>query len=746
MHLPELISDLGFILITAAAVTLVFRYLKQPVVLGYLVAGFLVGPHVPFIPTITEVESIRIWAEIGVIFLLFGLGLEFSFKKLAQVGKTATITAATEVIFMLGLGYLAGQVFGWPKMDSLFLGGILAISSTTIIVRAFEELGLKSRRFVQIVFGVLIVEDLFAILLLVLLSTVAVTQTLSGSELLISTFRLGFFLILWFLVGIYVLPGLMKKVRGHLNDETTLTIALGLCLTMVMLATHLGFSPALGAFVMGSLLAETQEGKRIEHLIVPVRDLFAAVFFVSVGMLIDPKVIWDNGGVILAVTVLTIVGKFISTGIGTLLSGQNLKTSVQTGMSLAQIGEFSFIIATLGLSLGVISDFLYPVAVAVSAITTFTTPYMIKYSDDFYFRLNRYIPTAFSQRFEQYQYILSNRSPEQNLLSLLWRAYGIKLSLNAVLIIAISLGLKQWILPALSPYLANNFVLHFFMGLLALVLAAPFLWAIIFSGPANIGHNTEAETDRLKALQFGVTLFRNFMAIILVGFVISQFSSAVAVSGLILLPAALLVVFLSRYAEPFYQSVENDFIANLNEREKEQKNQRPQLAPWDATLSEMTLSPNSDLTGKSLRESALKEHFGITIALIERGHKSILAPNRDELLFPYDRLFIIGTEEQLEKVRPLIEGPEITPLTESSDFGLESLLLSSDSSFAGRRIRESGFRECIHGLIVGVERGGERILNPDSSLILQSDDLIWTVGDQSLIRKLVRGELEGYQL
>jgi len=473
VHLPDLINDLGIILITAAITTLVFRTLKQPVVLGYLVAGLLIGPHVTFLPTVTELGSIKVWAEMGVIFLLFGLGLEFSFKKLADVGKSASIVASIEVLFMLGLGYLTGQAFGWSQMDSLFLGGILSISSTTIIVKAFEELGLKGSKFVSVVFGVLIVEDLFAILLLVLLSTLAVTQSLSGSALIVSSLQLGFFLILWFLVGLYALPVILRYIRKQLTDETVLIVSIALCLMMVILSTKVGFSPALGAFVMGSILAETREGKRIEQLIVPVRDLFAAIFFVSVGMMMDPRMIMKHLSAIIIITVLTIVGKFLSTTLGAVLSGQSLKHSVQSGMSLAQIGEFSFIIATLGLSLNVTSDFLYPIAVAVSVITTFTTPYLIQYSEPFYQWLIKRIPKTVLKRLDKYQVAMSVKS-EESIFSLLRKAYGPMLLLNSVMVIAITLGVKRFILPYMRETFGNSYWVVFGLGMGAIDLYAKF--------------------------------------------------------------------------------------------------------------------------------------------------------------------------------------------------------------------------------------------------------------------------------
>lgn len=744
IHLPELISDLGFILIIAAAVTLLFRFLKQPVILGYIIAGFLVSPHVPFMPTVGDMESIKIWAEIGVIFLLFGLGLEFSFKKLMVVGKSATITAIVEVVIMLSLGYLIGQMFGWSKMDSLFLGGILSISSTTIIVRAFDELGLKGKKFVQLVFGILIVEDLFAVLLLVLLSTVAVTQSLSGFELGYSAVRLGFFLILWFIIGIYLLPKFLNSVRSLLSDETTLIVSIGLCLTMVMIATQLGFSPALGAFIMGSLFAETRDGKRIEHLMVPVRDLFAAIFFVSVGMLIDPRIIMEHWWVILVVTIITIVGKLLSTGLGGLLSGQSLSTSVQSGMSLAQIGEFSFIIATLGLTLGVVSDFLYPIAVSVSAISTFTTPYMIKYSHPFYLWLQKRIPSYFADSIGNYRSII-NSSSQRSSVSVLWEAYGVKSLFNTVIVIAIAVGLSKLVLPYIFQHISSNPNLSSILIVVALVLSSPFLWALTFGGPSHSFENSDENIERLNALQFGFTLFRCSASFALIGFVISQFSPLLAVSGLLVILIIMLMIIFSPIAEHLYKIIEKNFVDNLNSKEHEFKKPKPsapKLAPWDATLAEFVVSPHSELVAKTLQDSGLKDRFSVTIALIERGNQRIQVPKKDDIILPFDHLFVIGTDDQLEAFRLAVETKPSETLSENREIGLQSFVLSPTSSFVGHTIRNCGLRESINGLIVGIERSGNRILNPESTMVLQPEDLIWSVGDLRLIRDLITGQLD----
>ncbi len=741
-HLPPLILDLGIILITAAWVTLVCRFLKQPVVLGYLIAGFLVSSHVPFVPTITDTASVKVWAEIGVIFLMFGLGLEFSFKKLAKVGGPASISAFFEILFMLGTGYLTGQLLGWSTMDSLFLGGILSISSTTIIVRAFEELGLKKRSFTSLVFGVLIVEDLVAILLLVLLSTVALTRTVAADELVASSFKLGFFLALWFLVGIYVLPLFLQKTKRLLSDETTLIVSIGLCLLMVMAATHVGFSPALGAFVMGSILAETREGHRIERILVPVRDLFAAVFFVSVGMLIDPSVLGEHWAVILLLTFLTIVGKFLSSGIGALIAGQSLRNSVMAGMSLAQIGEFSFIIATLGLTLGVTSPFLYPIAVAVSAITTFTTPYQIKYAGAFSGWLEQRLPPTMVARLARYETAVPHSSGPR-LKTLLWRGYGMKMILNSVIVGGITLVATRVVVPwAHSLGVFGRLWVEVVACLATLILSAPFLWAVVVGPPGNLAVKNPQMALRLRHLQVGVAVVRFLVGVLLMGLVVAQFAPLRTAYGIILVALAMVAVFFSRFAEPLYRAIEERFVTNLNDKEKDELAKRalpPELSPWQTSLAEYTLSPNSPLVAQTLQSSRLKERFGLTIAMIQRGRQRILTPGRDDLLLPHDRLFIVGSEDQLAQVQVLVEGGEPdghdhhpVPAT----FGLESLQLSSYSPFLGKSIRECGLREAVHGLIVGLEREGRRLLSPDSSLQLQEGDLLWIVGDRAKIAEL----------
>lgn len=736
IHLPQLIQDLGIILVTAAVVTIIFKILKQPVVLGYLIAGFLLGPQITFLPTIQDTSAIKIWAEIGVIFLLFALGLEFSFKKLAKVGKSATITAVFETSFMMILGYVAGRLLNWKPMDCIFLGGILSISSTSIIVRAVDEMGLKARKFVSLVFGILIVEDIVAVLLMVLLSTVAISQAFSGSELLLSVARLGFFLVLWFVLGIYLLPILISKVRYHLNNETTLVVSLGLCLFMVMVAAQVGFSPALGAFMMGSILSETKEGERIEKLIHPVRDLFVAIFFVTVGMLIDPTVLVDYRYEILFITLILITGKLLGASLGALISGAGVRKSVQVGMSLTQIGEFSFIIATLGLTLNVTSSFLYPIAVAVSAITTFSTPYLIKWATPLGEKIESNIPPRLYKLIEKYQIaVQSEGGASGGIAQLVWLVYGWRIILNTTVVVAIFLFAEKLGLSFVVNIFGKGFLSSLVLTVGALVVAAPFLWAISF-GESQSFELQKVDRARLQKLNFGIQLARGFFALNLAAFFINGFLSINSLAGIIIFLLLALILAASRFSN-VYSKIENTFIENLGGNKNTVK-PLPSLTPWDVAMVEFVVNPNSSLIGTSLLNAKLRESFGVTVALVQRGDINFVAPDRNWVIMPYDKLFIIGSDEQLEKVKLAFEeiNTDLCSQTNTDFFGLKSILLESDSPFVDKIIRDSGIRDIISGMIVGIERDGQRILSPDSSLSLKSGDLLWVVGDIEKIKAL----------
>ncbi|MDR3181659.1 MAG: cation:proton antiporter [Planctomycetaceae bacterium] len=742
-HLPPLILDLVLILTAGAVMTLFFKFLKQPVVLGYLVAGFLISPHFPYLPGIVDKSGIETWSELGIIFMLFGLGLEFSFKKLAHVGKTAGITAVTEIVLMVFFGFFVGKILAWNTMNSLFLGVILSMSSTTIIVKAFDEQHLKGRTFASVVFGVLIVEDLLAILLLVLLATVAVSHQFSGKALLFESGKLVFFLILWFVAGIYLLPAFLRICRKLLTDEILLLVSLSLCLLMVMLAVYVGFSAALGAFVMGSLLSETSKGAKIEHLTLPIKDLFAAIFFVSVGMLIDPSVIVQHWKIILLIIAVTISGKFFATATGAVLSGCNLKHALQTGMSMAQIGEFSFIIATLGRSLGVIEDFMYPITVAVSAITTFTTPYLIRHSDAAAGWLNAQIPASVHRSLLHYAMAM-NRNEKEGVLKLLWRVYGIRILLNSVIVIGITVIVRYAAQSffALSSQLLQTESSHasHLLCLITVALSAPFLLTVFYQQRPRDGFDAN-ELATLIRLHIGVTVFRFLFGVLLLYFVIGHFVSVYSFTVLLLIPLSLLtVLLLSRRLADVYRRIERQFVSHLTEKEREAVSGRPMrsgLIPWDIALTEFVVSQHSPLIGKTLQESALKARFGVTAALIERGGTLLIPPKSSDMLLPFDRIYLIGTDRQLAVVERVIEKQvDIETDFDDDNIGLESLVLHSGHPFVGKVIRDCGLRESLNGLIVGIERQGVRHLNPDSSILLEIGDTLWLVGDKKLIKRL----------
>jgi CPA2 family monovalent cation:H+ antiporter-2 len=737
-HLPVLIIDLALILAAAGVTTLLFKKIQQPLVLGYILAGLLVGPHVKFIPTVTDNESIHIWAEIGVIFLLFSLGLEFSFKKLVKVGGSASVTAVVEVVSMLLIGFVAGLAMGWSTMNSIFLGGILSVSSTTIIIRAFEELNVKHKKFAGLVFGVLIVEDLVAILLLVLLSTLAVSQQFAGVEMLTSILKLCFFLVLWFIAGIFLIPTFLKKTRKLMNDETMLIVAIALCLLMVLLAVKVGFSAALGAFIMGSILAETTQAEHIEHLTKSVKDLFAAIFFVSVGMLIDPSILIDYAVPILIITLATVLGKFLSSGLGALISGQPLKTAVQTGMSLAQIGEFSFIIATLGLSLKVTSDFLYPIAVAVSAITTFTTPYLIKASEPFYSFLERTLPKKWVAGIQRY----SSSTAGITTLSdwkILLRAYTTNTVIHSVILIALIFFGSKYIQPFITEHIINGDRGIIISLILTLILMAPFIWALSIRRMQRNAYShlwlnkkyTRGPLIALEVLRIGLGTF-------FVAFLIFQFYDTFVATliAMVIIIAGIFVF--SRKLQSFYDRLENRFLGNLNAR---QAQHAPEILPWDTHLTELTVSPDSVLVGQTLVDLAVREKYGINIALIERGKRMIPTPSRDERLYPHDKVLIIGSDDQLATVKPLFEG-QGDPNEEfdfpKNEMTLQKVVINSQSPIYNQSIRDSGIREKSQGLVVGIERKGIRILNPDSNLVFENEDIVWIVGNHKKIPELLK--------
>lgn len=744
-HLPHLITDLALILGVAAVATLLFKKLKQPLVLGYILAGILVSKNFEFFPSVIEIHNVQVWAEIGVIFLLFSLGLEFSFKKLVEVGGSASVAASIEAVGMSALGFGTGWILGWSTIDSIFLGAALAISSTTIIIKAVDELGLKKKKFATLVFGILIVEDIIAIALLVLLSTFAVSKQFMSLDTALSIGKLAIYLVLWFVAGIFFIPTLLKKAKHLMNDETLLVVSIAMCLLMVYLASSAGFSPALGAFVMGSLLAETTKAERIEHLITPVKDLFGAIFFVSVGMLVNLSQLVEYAGPIALITVVCIFGKIFTTGLGALISGNALKVSLQTGMSLAQIGEFSFIIAALGTSLKLTSEFLYPTIIAVSAVTTFTTPYLIKASTPLYNWIDRKLPDRWRRSLLRY-------SSEAQIITSVsdWESLLRSFVLNVILFSAINGAIIYLSASYLPPWIAAN-TNYAFGGITAasitLMIMAPFLWGLIVRNEQNESFARIFAQQKYRGPIWVMRFIKLSLALFFIIFLLNRFFSfhiAIYAAALII---TVFVIFRKKI-QLLYDKIENRFIRNLNDRELQEEIKQLNLlaskrdvtmAPWDAHMVTFEIEPeiNSFILGKTLEELQWREKIGINIAMIRRGQLSIPSPQRTERIFPGDKLFIICTDAQEIKMNAVLR-PDKRQLEKQQEVEMEldKFTLNSDSPFIHHTIRESGIRAATNGLVVGVERNGERLLNPASDFVFEQGDVVWIVGEKKLINTI----------
>lgn len=735
MHLAPLIVDLSIILGIAGLMSFIFNKIHQPVVLGYILAGVICGPFTPG-KFVSDIPSIQTLAELGVIFLMFTLGLEFSFRKLLSVGFTAVVSAGIEVFFFLVVGYGIGQYLGWSSIDSIFLGAMLSISSTTIIIKALEELKLKNHRFASLIFGILIVEDLIAILMLVGLTTIAT----SGSFSLVSLLSAGFNLLLvigsWFITGYFVIPRLISYISKNGNNEMLTLVSIGLCLLLVVLASHLGYSPALGAFIMGSILAETEIIHRIEELTMPLKDLFGAIFFVSIGMLIDPAVIWEYQGVILLLCFVTIFGKIISTSFGSIISGQSFKNSIQVGFGLAQIGEFSFIIAGLGLSLNAISNKLYPIAVAVSLVTTFTTPYLIKYSamiadklelllpERIKFTLNRYMVWS------EYHRSGATKNKDTYLLIGRWLANGIIVTFIfnlAFLYLAPKINFSNENLNKWSTL---------FTWIITLVVSSPFIWGMIFTSEKNY---LEIKQERHVFKGIIVLLFPILTAI-WIGFLSTKHFSLRYILPISTVLIILVYLFLYRKLEFYYKWFERTFLETFKTKKDENNSTSlTNLAPWDYHLVNIEVHPNANLVNKSLIGAQLRNKYGISVVAIKRGMETIITPKPNEVILPMDTLVILGTDDHLDKARTDLEAPAniASRFPTDTNYRLRHIQLSGKSPILGCSISESGIREKYHALVVGIEREHERIITPATHFILKENDIIWVVGESTSLDRLL---------
>lgn len=740
----SLVQDLALILIVAGIVTLLFKRLKQPLVLGYIVAGFLVSPHFSWTISVMDKENIQSWADIGVMFLLFSLGLDFSFKKILKMGSAPVIAALTIIFSMMLTGVGVGKLFGWTQMNCIFLGGMLAMSSTTIIYKAFDDLGLRQQKFASMVMSVLILEDILAIVMMVMLSAVASGKSPDGEQMIGSVLNIGFFLVLWLVVGIFAVPIFLRKVRKLMNAETLLIVSLGFCCLMAVISTKVGFSSAFGAFIMGSILAETIEADKIEKVVEPVKNLFGAIFFVSVGMLVDPKILVDYAVPIIVLTLTIIFGQSIFGTLGYLLSGQSLKQAMRCGFSMAQIGEFAFIIASLGLSLGVIGDFLYPVVVAVSVITTFLTPYMIRGAVPAYTLLERSLPKVWVKRINRLAERMPSSKDTESNWRILLRAMLMNTAIYGVLSIAIVVLMFTFFLPFARELMPVRWA-NMLCAAATVLFMAPFLRAIVMKKL----HSNEFKALWIESyhnrLPLVFTLIvRTILVLLLIFYVVSTLTEFSFAFVLCLAIVLVMGILLSRRMKSSSIRIERLFIQNLRSRDiaaQVSGKRRPlfegHLLDRDLHISEVVLPDDTLWGGKTLKDLHINQRFGVSVSSILRGNRRINIPTAMDTVFPGDRLSVIGTDEQLANLNAAIQDETFDEdyEIEKHEMKLERVVIDGQSKFLGKSLMESGIRSEYSCMVVGLESNEDSLTKVAPTYRFAKGDILWVVGE---VRDLVR--------
>ena len=748
-ELEPMIKDLALMLVVAGIVTLVFKRFKQPLVLGYIVAGFLVSPHMPLTASVVDMANIHLWADIGVMFLLFSLGLDFSFKKILKMGASPIISTVSIIFAMSLLGFTAGHAFGWSDMDSIFLGGMLAMSSTTIIYKAFDDLGLRQQKFAGMVMSVLILEDILAIVMMVMLTAIASGKNPDGGQMIGSILKIGFFLVLWLTVGIFIVHLFLRSTRRLINSEVLLIVSLGFGCAMAVFSSMVGFSSAFGAFIMGSILAETVEAERIEKLVEPVKNLFGAIFFVSVGMLVDPAILVSYALPIVALVLTILIGQSVFGTFAFLLGGESLKSAVRCGFSMAQIGEFSFIIASLGLSLGGISDYLYPVVVAVSVITTFLTPYMIRLSVPASAILERHLPNRLIRMFN-YLSTSQPHSKEQSKWKRLLTQMLINTLVYSILSVAVIFVMFTFLLP-LTRRMLPGWELHWYAnaitGILTVLAISPFLRAMVMKK----NHSEEfkalwAESNHNRLPLMFTILVRGMIAVAFIFYIcnyLSRFTPAIMISlGVVLV----ILIVLSRRIKHNSIFLERLFLNNLRSRDIEAQvsgRKRPlyegRLLDRDIHMADFDVPMNTRWMGHTLRQLALGSKFGVHVSSILRANHRLNIPDGDYLIFPGDRIQVIGTDQQLaafgQAVSNEVFGEDLN--FEAREMKLHQFIIKEDSPFIGKTLEQSGIRSIYACMVVGLEEGKENLSPVKPTRKFCSGDIIWVVGEQKSLDTLM---------
>ncbi|WP_080905852.1 cation:proton antiporter [Parabacteroides sp. Marseille-P3160] len=760
-HLPPIISDLAFMLIIAGIVTLVFKWLKQPVVLGYIIAGFFTGPYIDFFPTVADTASIHIWGEIGVIFLLFGMGLEFSFKKLLSNGRTGFICLLM-IILGLGItGYFLGQWMGWGYWESLILGCMLCLSSTTIIVKGFEDPKFKGKHFTEVVFGILIFDDLFAILVMVFLGTVAVSRHFEGAEILLSSGKLIFFMVVWIVCGIFLVPTFLKKVRRWLNDETLLIVSLGLCLGMVVFATEVELSSALGAFIMGSILAETISLENIERVTKPIKDFFGAIFFVSVGMMMDPAIIVEHYQSIIYITLLVLVGKIVFTAVGARLSGESMEVSIQSGFSMAQVGEFAFIVAGTAITYRLTESYIYPIIIAVSILTTFTTPYLMASGEGFYRFMMKKIPASWAGKIIEKDKKLANPQPVSD-----WGAFLRSYLFNLIIFVSLGIAILVLAINFLQPYLAT-FIPAFWSNnialLLILVIIAPILKGIVYKGGEQpyLILKLWKRNFRYRFVLSALIVIRYLIAFAFAYYIFWRFLDIPVWISAIVAVLLLFILLRSKFLLKLYWNMEYRFVVNFNQRlineRKKQSRRKGKVTAFDLDneswieqnlyAGSFKLDPGFQYENVMLKDTDFRPKYGLLIVEVLRNRQDIYFPNGDFILQANDIITVVGNILQINclatdknnitldraSLKTIHKFARMQDSDPASKIKCISLVIDEDSGLHGKSLLQSEMGRRGKCFVVGIERSSGYEINPEASTVFRKNDIIWIVGNRESI-------------
>ena len=737
--MSQLIADLALILIVAGITTIVFKRLKQPLVLGYILAGFLAGPNMPYTPTIEDNETIEVWSQIGVIFLMFSLGLEFSFKKILKGGASPIIAACFIMAAMWGMGCGVGYLMGWSTINCMFVGGMLAMSSTTIIYKAFDDMGLLTRRFAGKVMSVLIFEDILGIVVMVLLSALAVSNKLEGAELVSSLVKLGFFLLLWFLVGMWIVPTFLHKNRSFINKETLVIVSIGLCFLMVVVADSVGYSTALGAFMMGSILAETLEAERIDSAISSIKDLFGAIFFVSVGMMVSPAQLVEHWLPIVVLVAAILLGQAVFGTIGYLLSGSNRSDALMSGFSMAQIGEFAFIIAALGESLGVTDGFLMPIVVATSIITTFLTPYMIKLAA----RLSTSVKINEPETKESKAAKESKKKNEEKSVGITFvKKLVLQTTVYSVLSVAVVSILGVPLLVT-CRHLFGHWVGNAVCGVLVILLLAPLVRPIIMRNNTSREANALRKRGKWYAFIVNITIFIRFAFVVNIIFYVIEFLSPF--KWYFHLPLAIFIVYAimrSMWVRRISIRIENTFLENLNRREEASgPAYARKLKGRDLHIARLSLPVGSTWGGKTLAQLRIGGANGVHVAAIVRDHNRLNVPGGNSILFPGDIIEVVGDDQNIEQFKQRMNS-EVCREGETAvePMELQAIVVNEESEMVGKLIKDSGIRAQYRCMVVGSEdqKGNMRVTGADHRIV--PGEKLWIAGTNdslTLLRKVL---------